>query len=186
MAATSSRRRQADVALEQVIGLLDPLIAIEELDRFKNDLTSLIKMSISTWELAKKDEYRINIKRQPDANDKADWQHTADNDTPQASTLPAGETTVYPRLTPLSLFPRISQVREGKEVLIHQGSALFPSSHVWTQAISERKEHEEEMERALQEVRSKVNSRRVSVPASPGSTVGGNSGFMSLNKHEYK
>ena len=177
--AISSKQRQADIALEQVSGVLDPLISIEELDRFKADLTSLIHKSISTWEVARKDEYRIHIRRQPDPNDKTNW-HPAANDD---STLPAAETT----LTPLCLFPQVSQTRsEGKEVLIHQGSALFPSSSVWIQAMLEKKEQDEEAERLMQEARSKANMRRVSVPASPAGIAGGTSGFMSLNKYEFR
>ena len=183
MATSLSKQRQADIVLEQVIGVLDPLISVEELDRFKEDLTNLVDKSISTWEVARRDEHRIHIKRQPDPNDKTNW-HPPANDIPQNSTLPAAETTMNPTLTPLCLFPHIHQTRsqEDKEVLIHQGIALFPSSSVWIQAILERKEHDEEMERAIQETRSKVNLRRVSVPASPASIAGGKSGFMTLNK----
>ena len=187
IATSSSTRRQADVVLEQVVGVLNPLISIEELDRFKEEVTGLIDLSISTWELARKDEHRINIKRQPDPNNKTNWQ-TDEKDILQNSSPPAAETTVDPILTPLCLFPHISQTnsQEGKEVLIHHGSALFPSSYIWTQAISEKKELEEEVERAVQEARSKVNQRRVSIPASPISAAGGNSGFMMLSKHEFR
>ena len=181
IANSSSKRRQADVVLEEVIGVLDPLISIEELDRFKEDLSKLITLAISIWELARKDEHRINIRRQPDPNNKTNW-HADEKDIPQNSSLRAAETTVDPTLTPLCLFPHISQTnsQEGKKVLIHHGTALFPSSYVWAQAISERKEHEEEVERAVQEARSKANQRRPSVPASPVS------GFMMLNKHEFR
>ena len=181
IANSSSKRRQADVVLEEVIGVLNPLISIEELGRFKEEVTSLIDLSISTWELARKDQHRINIKRQPDPNNKTNWQ-TDEKDIPQNSSLPAAETTVDPTLTPLCLFPHISQTnsQEGKKLLIHHGIALFPSSNVWAEAISEKKEHEEEVERAMQEARSKVNQRRASVPPSPVS------GFMMLNKHEYR
>ena len=187
IATSSSKRRPGDIVLEQVIGVLKPLIPIGELDRFKEDLTSLVNKSVSTWELARKDEHRIIVKRQPDANDQANW-HSAIPDGPPNSTLPAGETTTKPTREPLCLFPHIFQIRsqEGKEVLIHQGYALFPSSYSWTEAMVERKQHEEEVERAMQEARSKVHLRRVSVPASPVLTAGGSSGFMSLNKHEFR
>ena len=187
IATASSKRRQADVVLEQVVGLLDPLISIEQLGRFKEELRSLVDLSISTWEFARKDEHRIIIKQQADPNDKINW-HSADSDIPQNTALPAADSGLNPTLTALCLFPHISQIRpqESKEALIHHGTALFPSSYVWTQAISEKKEHEEEVERAMQEARSKVNSRRVSVPASPGSVAGGNTGFMNVNKYEFR
>ncbi|KAL8788025.1 MAG: hypothetical protein Q9195_007490 [Heterodermia aff. obscurata] len=185
MASSSSKRQQVDFVLKQVVGLLDPLIPIEESDRFKDDLRILVEKSISTWEFARKDEHRIDIKQRPDANDETNW-HNVD-DIPHKSALPPAATTTNSTLTPLCLFPHISQrSQEGKEVLIHRGSALFPSSYVWTEALLERKEHEQEMERVLQETRSKFNSRRISVPASPLGGSGGKSGFMTLDKHEYR
>ena len=175
--ASSSKPRQADVVVEEVLGALDSLISIEELDRFKEELKSLIHKSISTWELARKDERRIRIQREPDPNDRVNW-HTADS-------AMAG-TSTDPTLTPLCLFPHVSQrSQEGKEVLIHPGSALFPSSYVWTKAILEKKDLEEETERMVQALRSKVNMRRPSGPASPMSAAEGTSGFMALKKHEY-
>ena len=185
IAASSSKPRAADIILEEVLDVLQSLISGEEVGRFKEDLESIVNQSISIWELARKDQHRISIQREPDPNDQKHW-HIADSTMPQNSTLPAAVTTTNPTPTPLCLFPYISQrSQEGKEVAVHHGSALFPSSYLWTEAMLEKKEYEEEMKRMVQEAKSKVNIRRVSVPASPIGTAEGKSGFMALNKHEY-
>lgn len=168
LAGTLGEVPRAASPLQRVLDGLGLLISAEDIAKFEEDMKAIVNKSAAVWEHARKDQHKLIVARHPDAEDTRGW-HAIDIDPLEgastAAPLPTNQT-----LTPLCLFPHITQVKpRGQVVVIHQGSALFPNSHVWTQAILENKEHEEELDRAIREAKSKVNARRTSVPVSPTS-----------------
>ena len=76
-------------------------------------------------------------------------------------------------IKPRCLFPNIlPKTAPGETMVVHQGSVLFSTPHVWIQTMVERKEHEEELAKAVSDARSKVNARRTSFPTRPEQSYG--------------
>ena len=169
----SVQSSRAESTLHQVLEILRPLIIASDLAKFEKDLVRIINESITLWKTARKDEAKFVVKKSPDLSDKENWQAEDIGDFMGAPMPPDGkiDTTGIP---PLCLFPNILQVTLGGEtVVVHQGSALFPTSHVRIQAVLEKKEHEEELAKAVSDARSKVHARRISFPTGPNSPVAG-------------
>ena len=98
----------------------------------------------------------------PDPSNKKNWQEE-DIQGPAGRSMLPDEMIDIMSIPPLCLFPTIlPKVPGGGTVIVHQGSALFPTSHVRLQAVMEKKQHEEELARAVSDARSKVNARRIS------------------------
>ncbi|KAL8877002.1 MAG: hypothetical protein Q9198_004899 [Flavoplaca austrocitrina] len=157
--------------MHRVLEILQPLIVLSESAGFQKDLLKIINESITLWKVARKDEARFVVEKYPDHSDKENWQAEDIRGFENVS-MPPDEKIDTPSITPLCLFPHILQTTsEGESVRVHQGSALFPTSHVWVQALSEKKEHEEELAKAVSDARWKVNARRMSSSAGPNSPV---------------
>ena len=164
---------RAESTLHQVLKILRPLTIASELAEFEKDLVQIINESITLWKTARKDEARFVVEKRPDPNDKENWQA---EDIPGfvGASMQPDERIDTTGISPLCLFPNIFQITSGGEtVVVHQGSALFSTSHVWIRAVLEKKEHEEELAKAVSDARSKVNARRISCPTGPNSPVVG-------------
>lgn len=154
-----------------VLEMLQPLIVPSELAGFEKDLLKIINDSITLWKAAQKDEARFIIEKDPDSSDKEGWQ-AEDTCGFENVSKPPDEKIDTSRIRPLCLFPNVVQIRSGGErVRVHQGSALFPTSPVWVQAVLEKREHEEEVAKAVSDARRKINARRMSSSAGPNSPV---------------
>ncbi|CAO1596637.1 hypothetical protein XANCAGTX0491_000471 [Xanthoria calcicola] len=157
--------------MHRVLEILQPLIVPSESAGFQKDLLKIINESITLWKAARKDEARFIVEKNPDPSDKENWQ-AEDTQGFENVSMPPDEKIDTSSITPLCLFPNILQTTSGGEsVRVHQGSALFPTSPVWIQAVLEKKEHEEELAKAVSDARWKVNARRMSSSASPNSPV---------------
>ena len=131
------------------------------------------KLYLSGKEIMTHTFFFSHFEKRPDPSDKENWQAEDIRGFVGAS-MPPGEKIDTTGITPLCLFPIILQITlGGKTVVVHQGSALFPTSHVWIQAVLEKKEHEEEVAKAVSDARSKVNARRILCPTGPNSPVVG-------------
>ena len=163
--------REAEPTLQRILGMLGPLIAPEDSTKLEEDLVGVINASISLWKAARKDESKFVIAKHPDADNKENW-HAEDIRIPEGASM-AVEKVGFTAMKPLCLFPKILQITlRGELVIISRGSALFPNSHGWAQAILEKKEDDEELERVVREARSKVHARRTSCPTGPNSPTG--------------
>ena len=152
--------------LDQILGIIGPLAAAEDLSQLEKDLASILNDSITVWRAARTDEKRFFIDIHPKASDKARW-FAEDTQATQAASNQE-EILAAKELKPICLFPSILQiVSKSESVVICQGSALFPNSYAWNQALREKKENELEVQRAVQEVRSKIHARRTSFPNGP-------------------
>ncbi|KAL8963111.1 MAG: hypothetical protein Q9193_000585 [Seirophora villosa] len=154
-----------------VLETLQPLIVPSESAGFEKDLLNIINHSITVWKAAQKDEARFIVEKYPDPSDKEGWQ-AEDTCGFENVSKPTDEKIDTSRIRPLCLFPNVVQIRPGGErVRVQQGSALFPTSPVWVQAVLEKKEHEEEVAKAVSDARRKINARRMSSSAGPNSPV---------------
>ncbi|KAI4117371.1 MAG: hypothetical protein LQ345_002383 [Seirophora villosa] len=154
-----------------VLEMLQPLIVPSESAGFEKDLLKIINDSITLWKTAQKDEARFIVEKYPDPSDKEGWQAEDACGFEDVSKSP-DEKIDTSRIRPLCLFPNVVQIRSGGERLcVHQGSALFPTSPVWVQAVLEKKEHEEEVAKAVSDARRKINARRMSSSAGPNSPM---------------
>lgn len=157
--------------MHRVLEILQPLTVPSESAGFEKDLFKIINDSITLWKAARKDEARFIVEKNPDPSDKENWQA---EDTPgiENVSMPLDKNLDTSSITPLCIFPNILQTTSGGEsIRVHQGSALFPTSPVWIQAVLEKKEHEEELAKAVSDARWKVNARRMSSSAGPNSLV---------------
>ncbi|KAI4263849.1 MAG: hypothetical protein L6R42_001021 [Xanthoria sp. 1 TBL-2021] len=157
--------------MHRVLEILQPLTVPSESAGLENDLFKIINESITLWKAARKDEARFIVEKNPDPSDKENWQA---EDTPgiENVSIPLDKNLDTSSITPLCIFPNILQTTSGGEsIRVHQGSALFPTSPVWIQAVLEKKEHEEELAKAVSDARWKVNARRMSSSAGPNSPV---------------
>ncbi len=140
---------------------------------FEKDLVKIINEAITLWKTARKDEAKFLVEKRPDPSDKENWQ-AEDIRGFEGASMPPVEKIDTMGIPSLCLFPNILQITSGGEtVVVHQGNALFPTSHVWIQAVLEKKEHEEELAKAVSDARSKVNARRISCPTGPNSPMVG-------------
>lgn len=163
----------AKSTLHRVLETLRPLTIASELVELEKDLVTIINESITLWKTARKHEAKFVIEKRPDPGDEENWQ-AEDIQGSIGASMPQDEMIDTTGIPSLCLFPNIRQITSGGEnVVVYQGSALFPTSHVWIQAVLEKKEHEEELAKAVSDARSKVNARRISYPRSPNSPMAG-------------
>lgn len=140
---------------------------------FKEDLVGIVKMSVTLWEAARKDEAKFVVVKQPDPSDQEKWQAQDMCGLKEAS-MPPDKNIDTTGIEPLCLFPNILQITpRGEPVVLHQGSALFPTSQVWIQGMLEKKEYKEALVKVVSDTRSKVNARRTSFPTGPNSPAEG-------------
>lgn len=159
--------------VQRVLETLRPLTVPSESAGFEEDLVGIVKMSVTLWEAARKDEAKFVVVKQPDPSDQEKWQAQDMYGLEEAS-MPSDEKIDTAGIEPLCLFPNILQITpRGEPVVLHQGSALFPTSQVWIRGTLEKKEHEEALVKAVSDARSKVNARRTSFPIVPNSPAGG-------------
>lgn len=159
---------------QRVLGILRPLTIPTDSAELNKALVSIISQSVTLWEAAQKDAARILIVKQPDASDKEEWQAEDMSGLGETSIPPGHERIDAKGVEPLCLFPSILHINpQGERAVLHQGSALFPTSRVCTQAILEKSRHEEELEKELLDARSRFHARRISVPSGPNSPMGG-------------
>ena len=117
------------------------------------------------------------ITTQPDANDNDKWQAEDLPTLPSSTPVPLNQEGNLDTLNPpLCLFPHILYTNNtthgvGEAVTLHQGRALFPTSRVCIEGLSEREKHEAELAQAVYNARFQVNKRRVSM--GPNSPTGG-------------
>jgi len=164
---------RAEFPLHGVLEILRPLTIASESVEFEKDLIKIINEAVTLWKTARKDEAKFLVEKRPDPSDKENWQ-AEDIQGLVGASMPPDEKIDTTGIPSLCLFPSILQITSGGEtVVVHQGSALFPTSHVWIQAVLEKKEHEEELAKAVSDARSKVNARRISCPTGPNSPVVG-------------
>lgn len=167
--------------VQRVLEVLRPLTVPSESAGFEEDLLRIVTMSVTLWEAARKDEAKFVVVKQPDPSDQEKWQ-SQDMSVLKEASMPPEKKVAMTGIEPLCLFPNILQISpRGEPVILHQGSALFPTSQVWIQGILEKKEHEEALVKALSDARSKVNARRVSFPTGPNSPTEGKPPLPRLN-----
>ena len=154
--------------VRQVLDVVGPLVNPFELASFEKDIVDLIERSFALWQTARKDIARVFVYRQPDLRDQESWQAEDIEVSGEASSAKVDISD----MKPLCLFPSIFQITpQGEAALVQHGSALFPTSRVWIEALSEKKEHEEERAKAVLEVESKYRARRTSYPTGPNSPL---------------
>ena len=164
---------RAKSTLDRILEDLRPLTVASQLAEFEKDLVKIITESIKLWKTARKNEARFVVDKNPNPSDKENWQAEDIQEFTGAS-IPPDEKIDTTGILPLCLFPNILQITSGgKTVVVHQGNALFPTSHVWTQAVLEKKEDEDELAKAVSDARSKVNARRISCPSGSNSPMVG-------------
>ena len=157
--------------LHRVLETLQPLIVPSESAEFEKDLLKIINKSITLWKAARKDEARFIVEKYPDPSDKENWQAEDTRGFANVS-MPPDDNIYTSSITHLCLFPNILQITtRGETVRVYQGSALFSTSSVWIQAVLEKREHEEELAKAVSDARRNVNARRMSSSAGPNSPV---------------
>lgn len=171
--------------VDHILHTLKPLVAPGSLTQLKEDLTNIINNSISIWQVARRNHQKVIIETIPNADDKESW--FAEDHIPQeGSTLskrPPATTKA-----PMCLFPIIFQrTCTGELMVISQGSALFPDSYVWNQAIKEMKDDESVVEEFYREARSKAHARRPSYPNGPVTNAAGKgTGYNDFRSYELK
>ena len=167
----SAESNRADSVLHLVLETVRPLTIAADLAEFKQDLANIVKDSITLWKTAQQDEAKIVFDKRPDPSNERTWQAEDIRDWADASTIPNAKIDTG-GIPPLCIFPSILRVDvSGEVVVVHQGSALFPTSQVRVQALLEKKQHEEELAEAVSIARSKVHARRISCPSGPTSPV---------------
>lgn len=177
----------AEPIVQRMLDILGSLIVSKDLQEIEKELVGITNGFLDLWRVARKDESTFIIESHPDAGNREAWQ-IEDMKTIEP-VLPASEKVQDATMKPICLFPKILQrTSKGVIMVICEGSALFPDSHVLIRAMMEKRQHEEELERALLETRSRFLARRTSVPNSPISPTGGHtlgSAFAPLNRFEF-
>lgn len=172
LGASPTESSQVKSTVHRVLEILRPLTVQSESAKLEEDLIDLVRNSATLWKAAQKHEAKIVVEKIPDPNGKDKWHAEYDGGFEEARVPPAGmvDTT---GIIPLCLFPNVLQIASrGETTILHQGRALFADSHVFVRGMLERKEHEEELTKAVMDARSKVNARRTSFPSGPNSPTG--------------
>lgn len=177
----------AEPIVQRMLDILGSLIVSKDLQDLEKELLGITNELLDLWSVARKDESTLIIERCPDAGNRDGWQI---EDMPTVEpVLPTSEKVQDATMKPICLFPKILQkTSKGETMVICQGSALFPDSHVLTRAMMEQRQHDEALERALLETRSKFLARRTSVPNSPVISSGGHTlglAIAPLNRFEF-
>ncbi|KAL9131079.1 MAG: hypothetical protein Q9217_000902 [Psora testacea] len=166
--------RQVDSCVQHILDTLQPLTVPSESSKLKQDLLTIVHEAAAVWTTARKDEDRILIDPSPPSNATSNANDTnnvikwGSESVPASFEIPpTAKTVTTPIQKPLCIFPSISQRKspDSETALVHQGSALFADSPVWSLALDEKQEQQELMEKAVLDARSKVYARRSSVPA---------------------
>ena len=165
--------RQVESMVHRVLEILRPLTTPSQSAGLESALVGLVKDSVTLWTAAQKNDAKVVIEARPDPSDKKKWHAEDIQGVEEASIPPEGK--IDPTgIKPLCIFPNVLQITSpDKTVVLHRGSALFPTSQVWIRGVSEQKEHDEELAQAVLDARSKVNARRTSCPTGPNSPTGG-------------
>lgn len=164
---------QVKSTVQRVLEILRPLTTPSESADLKEGLISIASKSVTLWESARKDEARLVVVKQPDPSDENKWQAEDMCGMEELSMPPDGKIDTT-GLDPLCLFPSLLHINSrGETVVLHRGSALFPTARVWIQGMLGKARHEEELAKALTEARSKVNARRISFSVGPNGPPGG-------------
>lgn len=173
LAGAGMASRQADSTVHRVLDILRPLTNPSQLEELKRNLFDLVKESVSLWTTAQKDAAKLVVEAWPSSNDDNKWHAEDIQSDGEASTEPVRKIDLK-GIKPFCIFPNIIQLNSPNEsVLLHRGSAVFPTAKVWIRGISEQKEHDEELEKEMLAARSKVNARRASSLTSPNSPKAG-------------
>ena len=171
--------QRIESTVQRIIRTLQPLIPPSESTELKKDLISIVANSTTLWAAARKDEARIIMMTQPEANDKEKWQAEDLSTLPSSPSIPpSGKENLDTLNPPLCLFPHILYINNTKQhgsvsetVTLHQGHALFPTSRVCIEGLLERKKHKEELAKAVLDAQFQFHKRRVSM--GPNSPTGG-------------
>ena len=173
LAGAGMASRQADSTVHRVLNILQPLTNPSQLGELKRTLFDLVKESVSLWTTAQTDAAKLVVETWPSSSDDNKWHAEDLQSVGEASTKPVRKIDLT-GIKPLCIFPNIVQLNSPNEsVLLHRGSAVFPTAKVWIRGILEQKEHDEELEKAMVAARSKVNARRASGLTSPDSPTAG-------------
>ena len=165
--------RQADSTVHRVLNILQPLTNPSQLGELKRALFNLVKESVSLWTTAQKDAAKLVVEAWPSSSDDNKWHAEDIQSIAEASTESVRKIDLT-GIKPFCIFPNIIQLNSPNEsVLLHRGSAVFPTAKVWIRGILEQKEHDEELEKEMLAARSKVNARRASGLTSPNSPTAG-------------
>lgn len=172
LAAAGMVSRQVDSTVNRILESLQPLTTLSQLGELKHTLVNLVKESITLWTAAQNDPAKVVVEARPSPSDNNKWYAEDIQSAGDASPPPIGKIDLK-HIKPFCIFPNINQFTSPKKsVLLHRGSAVFPTSKVWIRGMLEQKEHDEELEKELLAVRSKVNARRTSGLTSPNSPMG--------------
>ena len=164
---------QVDSTVNRILEILRPLTTLSQSGEIKHALVNLVKDSITLWKAAQNDAAKVVVEARPSPSDNNKW-HAEDIQSAGEASPPPIKKIDLTRIKSLCIFPNIVQFTSpNKSVLLHRGSAVFPTSKVWIQGMLEQKEHDEELEKETLAVRSKVNARRTSGLTSPNSPIGG-------------
>ena len=173
LAGAGMASRQADSTVRRVLDILQPLTNPSQSAELKRTLVDLVKESVSLWTLAQKDAAKLVVEAWPSSSDGNKWNAEDIQSVDEASTKSVRKIDLTD-IKPFCIFPNIIQLNSPNEpVLLHRGSAVFPTAKVWIRGITEQKEHDEELEKEMSAVRSKVNARRASGLTSPNSPTAG-------------
>ena len=165
--------RQVESTVHHVLQILRPLTIPSQSAELENALLGIVKESVTLWKTAQKDNAKVIIEARPDPGDHKKW-HAEDIQGVEEASIPPDGKIDLTGIKPLCIFPKILQITSpDKTVVLHQGSALFPTSQVWIRGMFEQKEHDEELAQAVLDARSKVNARRTSCLTGPNSPTGG-------------
>ncbi len=171
LGGTAMESCQVESMVQRVLKILQPLTSPSQSADLENALMGVVKESVTLWKTAQMDEAKVVVEARPDASDTEKWDADDMQGLVEAS-MPLDAANLQPQC----IFPSILQTTSGGEtVLLHRGSALFPTSQVWIHGVLEEKEHEEEFAKAMLDARSKMKARRMSVPTGPNSPTAGKS-----------
>ena len=173
LAGAGMASSQVDSAVQRVLNILQPLATPSQSGELKHTLCNLVKKSVTLWTIAQKDAAKVVVEARPNSSDDNKWHAEDIQSIGEASTKPVRKIDLT-GIKPLCVFPNIIQLNSPNEsVLLHQGSAVFPTAKAWIRGILEQKEHDEELEKEMLAARSKINARRASGLRSPNSPTGG-------------
>ena len=173
LAAAGTASGQIDFTVHRVLEILRPLTTQSQLGELERTLYDLVKESATIWAVAQRDVAKVVVEARPHPSDNNKWYAEDLQTAGETSSPPIGKIDLKGN-EPFCIFPNIVQsASSNKSVLLHRGSALFPTSRVWIRGMLEQKEHDEELEKAMLAVKSKINARRTSGLTSPNSPIGG-------------
>ncbi len=164
---------RVDSMVDRVLEILKPMTTPPQSAELKNALVDLGKKSVTLWTAAQKDAAKVVVEARPDPSDINKWYAEDVQSVGKAPIQPDGKIDLT-RIEPFCTFPAVIQMTAPNEtILLHRGSALFPTSQVWIRGLLDQKDHERELEEELLAARSKVNARRTSYPTGPNSPTSG-------------